>query len=137
MPNISPDRSGRHDTFVFWLLAAAAVVGALLVIYLPFILGERHIFHDNLVPATLYGMFYDRLFSGDSWLWSAALNGGHPLWVSFGAYPIIDPVAVIVYSAAAAFGTGWFTAYSLTTLLWAAVWATGGAMCAMSLSRNR
>ncbi len=114
MPDISTDRSGRHETFFFWLAAGAAVLGAILVIYLPFILGQRHFFHDNLVPATLYGMFYDRLFSGDSLLWSAALNGGHPLWVSFGAYPIIDPVALIVYAAAAAFGADWFGAYCAT-----------------------
>ncbi len=101
VPDNSADHSGRYETLVFWLAAGAAVVGGLLVIYLPFILGQRHFFHDNLIPATLYGLFYDRLFSGDSWLWSAALNGGHPIWVSFGAYPIIDPVAAIVYSAAA------------------------------------
>jgi hypothetical protein len=137
VPDNFADHTGRCETLVFWLAAGAAVVGGLLVIYLPFILGQRHFFHDNLIPATLYGLFYDRLFSGDSWLWSAALNGGHPIWVSFGAYPIIDPVAVIVYSAAAVTGAGWFAAYSVTSMLWVALWAVGGAMCAMRLSHNR
>jgi hypothetical protein len=135
--DFSHDRPGRYDNLLFWLTAVAATLGGFFVLYFPFVTGERHVFHDNLIPATLYGMFYDRLFSADSILWSSALNGGHPLWVSFGAYPIVDPAAFLVYSAAAILGADWFTAYHVTTLLWAAAWAAGGALCATSLSRNR
>ncbi|MEE8304800.1 MAG: hypothetical protein V3S24_20455 [Candidatus Tectomicrobia bacterium] len=112
--DISQNSPGRYDNLLFWLTAAAATLGGFVMIHMPFVSGQWHVFHDNLIPATLYGMFYDRLFSGDSLLWSAALNGGHPLWVSFGAYPIIDPVALIVYAAAAAFGADWFGAYCAT-----------------------
>ena len=109
--NVFTTRSDRYQNILFWMVAFVVTLCGFVVIHLPFLLGERNYFHDSLVPATLYGLFYDRLFSGDSWLWSAALNGGHPLWVSFGAYPIVDPVALLGYATAVVLGSGGFTAY--------------------------
>jgi ABC-type Co2+ transport system permease subunit len=103
-------RSDHYQSIVFWVVAFVVIFCGFVIIHLPFFLGEKSYFHDNLATAMLYGLFYDRLFSGDSWLWSGALNGGHPLWVSFGAFPIIEPVALLVYPAAVVLGSDWFTA---------------------------
>ena len=66
---------------------------------------------------TLFGLFYDQLFSGDSLLWSAALNGGHPLWVSVGGGASADPVVLMVYAVAAALGSDWFIPYHVSVFV--------------------
>ena len=121
---------------VLLLLAATVVVGAVTWLYLPFFLGQKNFFHDSLVPATLIGLFYDRAYSGDSWLWSAALNSGHPIWVNLETAPFFDPVAMAVYSLAIAFDGTWLPPYYMTAFVWLFVYAAGGALCAREITNS-
>jgi len=122
----------------FFRTAVVAYIAAgLAVLYLPFALGQKHFFHDSLSAAAIMGLFYDRVFSADSWLWSSALNGGHPLWPSFEVFPIVDPVAVVVYGVAVMFGASWMVAYQVSTILWLFLSGLGSALCAHYMSGNR
>jgi hypothetical protein len=86
---------------------------------------------------TTFGLFYDRLFSGDSWLWSSSLVAGHPLWLSIETQPFWDPIAVLCYGIAGTFQLAWSTPYQITVFLWLLVFALGGSACARALSGNR
>ena len=130
-------RSTSLETRAFWVLVPLVAGSAFVVLYLPFVLGQKNFFHDSLTAGTLIAAFYDRLFSGDSWLWSALLNGGHPLWVSLEVVPLFDPVVVVVYSAAAALGSGWMTPYYVSVFVWLFVFALGGYLCANLQTNNR
>jgi hypothetical protein len=126
-----------HQDVAFRVTVLAAVAGITAVLALPFLTGRQNFLHDSWAHATLLGLFYDRLYSGDSWLWSTALNGGHPIWTSLEVSSIHDPVAFLVFSAAAALRTGWFVPYHLTAFTWLFIFAAGGALCAHFLTGNR
>ena len=119
---------------VVLLVAAACFLAPLLVVQLPFITGARLYFHDSLVGATSLGLFYDRIFSGDSWLWTSSMNAGHPIWMDIEIAPFLDPIAGVVYLASAALRSDWQTAYQITVVLWHLAFALGGALCARRLT---
>ncbi len=63
----------------FFIAYGIIILVVTFVNYLPFIIGSRLFYHDSLVEMTVIGIFYDRILSADSWLWSTSLNAGHPL----------------------------------------------------------
>jgi hypothetical protein len=130
------DRQAWLTAGVFWAVALLGTGFTVAHLYWPFIAGSEYHFHDSLVPATQIGLFYDRLYGSDSWLWSAALNGGQPLWVSLETMPFVDPVAFVVYSVAVALEAKWWAPYHLTAALWMFVFALGGGLCVRQLVRN-
>ena len=81
MPTSAP------DNVRFWLVVALATVAATALLFAPYVMGEINFYHDSLAHASVMGLFYDRLYSGDSILWSAALNVGQPLWASLEITP--------------------------------------------------
>jgi len=125
------------DNVRFWLVVALAIVAATALLFAPYVTGEIIFYHDSLAHASVMGLFYDRLYSGDSLLWSAALNGGHPLWASLEITPTFDPVAFIVYSLAVAFEWNWLTPYQVTTFIWIFIFALGAAGLTQLLTENR
>ena len=135
MPNMTIGRAANRYRFVG--LYIAIVLITVYVNYWPFITGDRSFFHDSIWPMTTFGLFYDRLFSGDSWLWSSSLNAGHPLWLAIETTPFWDPIAVLCYGIAGAFQLTWQTPYQITVFLWLLVFALGGSACAHALTGNR
>ena len=125
------------DNVRFWLVVALATVAATALLFAPYVIGEINFYHDSLAHASVMGLFYDRLYSGDSILWSAALNGGQPLWASLEITPTFDPVALIVYSLAVAFEWTWLTPYQVATFIWIFTFALGAAGCTQLLTDNR
>jgi hypothetical protein len=121
---------------LFWSIATVAIIASVAFLYAPFLLGDKTFLHDSLSHATVMGLFFDRLFSGDSLLWSSALNGGHPIWVSLEIVPIFDPVAVIVYTVATIFRLDWLSPYYITTFIWVFLFGIGAALCTQRLTQN-
>ena len=80
-------------------------LACLLIIHAPFLTAEQLYYHDSLNGLTAIGLFYDRLFSGASWLWSSDLNAGNPLWMLTESAAFLDPVAMAVYLVCGAVGT--------------------------------
>jgi hypothetical protein len=130
------DRQAWLTAGVFWAVALLTTGFTVAHLYWPFIAGSEYHFHDSLVPATQIGLFYDRLYGSDSWLWSTALNGGQPLWVSLETMPFVDPIAFAVYSVAVALEAKWWAPYHLTVALWMFVFALGGGLCVQQMTRN-
>ena len=131
------DRQARHSRAAFWALALLTSGTTFALFYWPFIEGTDYHYHDSSVPATQIGLFYDRLYGSDSWLWSASLNGGQPLWVSLETMPFFDPVAFVVYSLAVAFKAEWWVPYHLTAAVWMFALSLGGGLCTYQLTRSR
>ncbi len=130
-------RRAWHSGAVFWVAALLTTGIAFASLYWPFIAGVDYHYHDSSVPATEIGLFYDRLYGSDSWLWSTALNGGQPLWVSLETMPFFDPIAFVVYSVAVTLKSSWWTPYHVTAFAWMFVLALGGGLCTLQLTRNR
>lgn len=131
------DRQARLPEAVFWGVALVTTGLAFASLYWPFISGEAYHYHDSSVPATEIGLFYDRLFGSDSWLWSDALNGGQPLWLSLETMPFFDPIAFVVYAVATMLKSEWWAPYHVTVFAWMFALALGGALCTRQLTRNR
>jgi hypothetical protein len=114
-------------------LPAVAGLGVLLaclfLVHAPYLSGAKLYYHDSINGVTMIGLFYDRLFTGASWLWSSDLNAGHPLWVLIESAPFLDPVAGPVYLVCSVLGTNWFVPYQITAVLWLVLFSLGGASC--------
>ena len=102
----------------------------------PFIVGDRLFYHDSLIAMTTMGIFYDRIFSGDSWLWSTSMQAGHPIWMAIETTPFWDPVAIVIYGISAVFNADWQTPYQLTVFAWLLIFALGGSACARQITRS-
>ena len=111
-------------------------LACLLIVHAPFLTAEQLYYHDSINGLTTIGLFYDRLFSGASWLWSSDLNAGNPLWMLIESAPFLDPVALLVYLICSAVGTNWFLPYQVSAVLWLLLFALGGTVCARRLTRN-
>lgn len=122
---------------LFWTVAVLCTAIAFVSFYWPFIAGQDYHFHDSSAPATEIGLFYDRFLGRDSWLWSTALNGGQPLWVSLEISPFFDPIAFVVYPVAVALKAGWWAPYHVTVFAWMFVLSLGGGLCTQQLTQNR
>jgi hypothetical protein len=131
------EQNVRFVAVVFWTIALLITGFTFASLYWPFIAGGEYHYHDSSVPATEIGLFYDRLYGSDSWLWSAALNGGQPLWVSLEIQPFFDPIAFVVYSVAVPLETKWWSPYHVMVFLWMFVFALGGGLCSYQLTQNR
>jgi hypothetical protein len=118
------------------LIGSAVVLACFLVAHARFLFASDRYFHDSITGVTLIGLFYDRLFSQSSWLWSSDLNAGHPLWMVFETAPFFDPVALLVYPICRALGTDWFLPYQISAIAWLLIFSLGGAMCAKQLIRS-
>jgi hypothetical protein len=129
--------NSNRENVRFWFVATIAILSAVALLFSPYALGEIHFYHDSIAHASVLGLFYDRLYSGDSILWSAALNGGQPLWLSLEITSIFDPVAFILYSLAVAFEWNWLTPYQVASFMWVFVFALGAAGCTKLLTDNR
>jgi hypothetical protein len=121
----------------FWIVVASATVAAVALLFTPYVIGDQSFYHDSLAHASVMGLFYDRLYSGDSILWSAALNGGQPLWASLEITPVFDPFASIVYFLAVALEWSWLTPYQVVSFIWVFVFALGAAGCTRILTDDK
>ena len=117
--------------------AVLSILAIVWVAYWPYLSGAQPFFHDSAVGIAVFGIFYDRLFGGDSWLWSTSLNGGHPLWLAIETVPFWDPVVLVVYSLSAVLGTDWQTPYQVTTYIWLLMFAIGGGLCSRHFTGER
>lgn len=111
-------------------------LACLAIVHAPFLTAAQLYYHDSINGLTTIGLFYDRLFSGASWLWSSDLNAGSPLWMLIESAAFLDPVALPVYLICSAIGTNWFIPYQVSAVLWLLLFALGGAACARRLTQN-
>jgi hypothetical protein len=121
----------------FFIAYGLIIFVVTFVNYLPFIIGSRLFYHDSLVEMTVIGIFYDRILSGDSWLWSTSLNAGHPLWMAIETAPFWDPIALIIYGISAALNVDWQTPYQITVFVWLLLFALGGSACARYITGSK
>ncbi len=111
-------------------------LACLIVVHAPFLTAGQLYYHDSINGLTAIGLFYDRLLSGASWLWSSDLNAGNPLWMLIESAAFLDPVAVPVYLLCGALGTSWFLPYQISAVVWLLLFALGSAACAQRLTQS-
>lgn len=108
----------------------------ILIFYLGYITGKSWFYHDSIVPQTYFHIFYDSIIQGRLPLWSPEMNNGQPIWLSLELYPILDPVALIIYPFSYLYNIPSNFAYQLCVFIWIFAFAFGGFLYSKKITQN-
>ena len=106
------------------------------LVFGKFLSGEVLFYHDSTQAFSLSHIFFQHLCNFKLALWSPELNSGQPVWPILEAFPLFDPVLLLVWCVGNLFGIGSVLLGETGVIAWLFAFSIGGLMLSRRLTRN-